>query len=630
MTTLSDCTYDCRNFCFAISKCLLTDANVFFVRFWDMLHIAMWYRQKSDWSQHSDFVHFGYLVVFLIMHVTSVPRASSPTRGQHHFFECIWPPSNVDATHAQTSGTGTSDGGTLSPPLSPVLSHRKHLVNGSGSGSTAPLSPRQSPRDRSGSGSTSPRKQLSPRLNTAVSFVRSHTQHMLVLREKIPLLLYALSFQDSVTAEHREEMSTESGSCSSNESSLSTTGSHLHKRPAPPGEEEANSDHHHSSGTASASGNRREDSPLFHATMSTNAFDALGLLVAAGETKQHEVAHLSFLFLQRTDEEHTALRSLSGNNSSPSSSSSSSSSLPSSIRCAHVADWMDHKLQLNAVLYPPSPAFGNSMSPTGSSSGSSSGSGSSSPRSPGADIGVIHHPNSISEFSSPSSPTSSPTSGSAGSGSMSGENHHISNPPLQSGLPTRQVMHIDSPHCRDPTVIHGSGCSAFHLLKVHGNGNCSTDEQDIDFHSNLKSLGHLDDDDGELVLLEEHDDAMGDVRQHSGHRKDRGGTENSHLLIPERYGPVLLSNCIRTNLYLLSPYTFASVSSCSDSEVVLGAVAGVVVMSGCERVQLTVACRKLILWNCKDCDLKVATLTPTIVSGDCRGLTFGKCDQVSS
>jgi hypothetical protein len=107
-------------------------------------------------------------------------------------------------------------------------------------------------------------------------------------------------------------------------------------------------------------------------------------------------------------------------------------------------------------------------------------------------------------------------------------------------------------------------------------------------------------------------------------KNGQGSSESNGLVVPERYGPVLLSACSRTNLYLLSPYTFASVSSCSDSEIVLGAVAGVVVVSGCERIQLTVACRKLILWNCRDCDIRVASLTPTIVSGDSRGLCFGK------
>ena len=43
-------------------------------RFWDMLHVAMWYRQKADWNQQSDFVQFGYLVVFLVMHVTTLPK----------------------------------------------------------------------------------------------------------------------------------------------------------------------------------------------------------------------------------------------------------------------------------------------------------------------------------------------------------------------------------------------------------------------------------------------------------------------------------------------------------------------------------------------------------------------------
>lgn len=503
-----------------------------------MLHVAMWYRQKSDWSQQADFVQFGYLVVFLVMHITTIPKSSSPTR---HSFDCVWPPAHVDAVS--------------SPPTSPGPPQRKHL----GSGTTAPLSPRQnSPRGAAG-GSTSPRKAMStPRLNTAVSFVRSHAQHLTVLRERIPLLLFALSLQDSVPAEHTEE------------SKISSPVSH--KRSA----------------EDSSCGVTREDSPLFLATVSPSTFDTLSLLVGGGISKVQEVIMLSSLF-QPEDE--------------PDESPISSKTLSSSLRCAHLADWIDGKLRLNDALYPPCPAFG-SMSPTGSNNNS----GSSSPRSPGADIGVIHHPNAISEFNSPG--------GSPVAGSSQSSDSFSSIPALQNGQPIRREISLESRHSREPTVIHGTGSTAFHVLKVHGNGQGSS--SNLDRQSSLKSLGHLDDSDSELVILD--DDVNSDFNDKNG----QGSSESNGLVVPERYGPVLLSACSRTNLYLLSPYTFASVSSCSDSEIVLGAVAGVVVVSGCERIQLTVACRKLILWNCRDCDIRVASLTPTIVSGDSRGLCFGK------
>ena len=521
-----------------------------------MLHIAVWYRQKTDWNQNSDFVLYGYLVVFLIMHITTIPRSTSPTRGLH-IYECIWP---------------SADGGNNdSPPTSPVPPHRKHL---GGPNSTAPLSPR-SPRSAGGgggSGSTSPRKQLSPRLNTATSFVRTHAQHLSVLREKIPLLLFALSLQDSIKAEHKED-SVEN----ENESSFP----HSHKRSAQQLNE--NND---------GAGSRREDSPLFSATIAPFSLDSLGLLVGAGITKRREVVSLSFIY--QTD------------SSSEEQSSALENKSPTRFRCAHLADSMDAKLELNDLLYPPSPAFG-SLSPS-----SSGNSGSVSPHSPGADISMVHRVNTSTEFpapnhASPPSPTSHDT---------------VTNPPIQTGQPIRRVISSDSPQSREPTVVHGSGCTTFRILNVHGNRISNAADEHC---SETKSLGHLDDDENELLILEDNEDMTGTTAcANDSGRVVQNEVKGDGLLVPERYGPVLVSGCSRAHLFLLSPYAFASVSSCSDSEIVLGAVAGVVVMSGCERVQLTVACRKLILWNCRDCDIRVATLTPSIVSGDSRGLTFGK------
>jgi len=85
-----------------------------------------------------------------------------------------------------------------------------------------------------------------------------------------------------------------------------------------------------------------------------------------------------------------------------------------------------------------------------------------------------------------------------------------------------------------------------------------------------------------------------------------------------------LQGCSRATLYLLSPFASASLFSCSDCTIVMSAVAGVVLLSSCERIQITVACPKLILRNCLDCDMRIATLTATLISGDSRGLTFGE------
>lgn len=88
--------------------------------------------------------------------------------------------------------------------------------------------------------------------------------------------------------------------------------------------------------------------------------------------------------------------------------------------------------------------------------------------------------------------------------------------------------------------------------------------------------------------------------------------------------PVLtVSQCSGSTMYLLMPYSSASINSCSDSEIVVGAVAGAVIVSGCERVRISVACRKLVIHNCLDCIFNVATLSTSTISGDSRSLVFG-------
>jgi hypothetical protein len=56
----------------------------------------------------------------------------------------------------------------------------------------------------------------------------------------------------------------------------------------------------------------------------------------------------------------------------------------------------------------------------------------------------------------------------------------------------------------------------------------------------------------------------------------------------------------------------------------LGAVRGAVIIQGCERIVLTVACSKLVIQNSLECEINLASLTASVISGDSRSLTFGK------
>jgi Tubulin binding cofactor C len=85
-----------------------------------------------------------------------------------------------------------------------------------------------------------------------------------------------------------------------------------------------------------------------------------------------------------------------------------------------------------------------------------------------------------------------------------------------------------------------------------------------------------------------------------------------------------ISNSDHATLYMLGPYGSASITGCSDCEIIIGAVAGAIVVTGCERVRVSAMCRKLTVHNSLECEFNVATLTPSIISGDCRSLLVGK------
>ena len=86
----------------------------------------------------------------------------------------------------------------------------------------------------------------------------------------------------------------------------------------------------------------------------------------------------------------------------------------------------------------------------------------------------------------------------------------------------------------------------------------------------------------------------------------------------------IISGSTGAHIYLLAPYTSATISHCSDCEIILGAIAGTLVINYCERVTVTAACRKLLIVGSSDCRMCIATLTTSVIIGDCRGIIFGK------
>ena len=81
-----------------------------------------------------------------------------------------------------------------------------------------------------------------------------------------------------------------------------------------------------------------------------------------------------------------------------------------------------------------------------------------------------------------------------------------------------------------------------------------------------------------------------------------------------------VAECVEGVVYALAPIRRAMVSNCRDSVVVLGAVGSLARLERCERTQLLVCCRRLVVSNCHDCTLYLATNTPPVFVGDNRNV----------
>lgn len=102
-----------------------------------------------------------------------------------------------------------------------------------------------------------------------------------------------------------------------------------------------------------------------------------------------------------------------------------------------------------------------------------------------------------------------------------------------------------------------------------------------------------------------------------GSISDLGSVPNS-LLLPQ----ATIEDSTGATVYLLAPFSSVLISNCINCDVVLGAVAHVVHLLGCENVRLTSASCKVLLRNCRDCIIYSSSLAHSVTNGDCRGLVF--------
>lgn len=415
---------------------------------------------------------------------------------------------------------------------------------------------------------------------------RSHAQYLHSVRQKIPLILRSLSMDQQ------------------DESTLTD----LTLNTDSPG-----NIRNMGSGDSSLSGGVQYSSlnPTVDFTISKKTVDALGLIVCGGYSRDQAVAQLSSLFpVLNGSADHDA--------SMHSKESFQDADVLPTIAFSELSAWINVHMSMNDTLYPVS------VSPS---------------------YGSI--PCSPTTRDMPHISAMSATDADAGKDSPS-------NASLKAQQPSRTVNTVSSLSRSKPTIINGCSTTVINVIgslvpsknsfrkyrsmSFERADSGSQSAHDLRAASHSSRLEHvLSDSDSDktspiaLSRPRNHSDAS--QEEHLFDEMTRNNTEdielwmrnnNNYLSKPESMLPPLYLNlCTRAKLYLISPYHSATITGCSDCEIVIGAVFGAVIVSNCERVKITVACRKLLILNCLDCAFNVATLTTTIITGDCRSIVVG-------
>mmetsp|Transcript_23361 Transcript_23361/g.23555 ORF Transcript_23361/g.23555 Transcript_23361/m.23555 type:complete len:316 (+) Transcript_23361:38-985(+) len=210
--------------------------------FWEMLHIATWSQSQENWKRHADSLLVEHVAIFLVLHIQeAVGRSNSPSAA----YESVWPSNEHELTSPPS-------------PTSPIRNNRKLPSSGS------PKSPRSM-------SSSVPSPKRSTLLTSHSRQQRSTTQILYSIRQKIPLLLRAVSIDD----------------CGLNVENL-----HLADSPS-------------ISSSISASADSSSVSPsLIHTSgefpVTSRGFNALSLVLGGGYEREREITPLSSLYSSST------------------------------------------------------------------------------------------------------------------------------------------------------------------------------------------------------------------------------------------------------------------------------------------------------------------------------------------
>ena len=96
----------------------------------------------------------------------------------------------------------------------------------------------------------------------------------------------------------------------------------------------------------------------------------------------------------------------------------------------------------------------------------------------------------------------------------------------------------------------------------------------------------------------------------------------SSQLSSSRLHDLHIADCTDTQFYLLQPFEHATIAACTDCTIVIGAVAGLLHVVGCERTTITSAARRVVVSNSCDVVNYIFTPSPPLLVGDNRGCQF--------
>lgn len=566
------------------------------IRFWDVLNAAVWYKTSGN---NSKSIPSDYIILFLSLHTAEAP-AKSPIVSS---YDSMWPGSQPMENQVPSSPLRNyiNDNMCQSPSNSPNSDvQRMH---------SGPKSPRSPSGGLSGGTTVSPRPTSPKRAGMSHSPKPSNALHLHSIRSRLPSILRALA-------------------CRSHPDQPSSPGSLTIQSQVFPN----------------------------HMMISKEDVDCLGLLIGGG------------LHLHR-DEDNANLSSIFSQWRTGSDSKVTSDK----IACNDALEWLEANLCTNDSVYPSNGMANEIALLAPQTNVNMMVDAPQSPVSQSSSASTLHTLNNMSP-ASPVTPVSTHS-----------HNIMISSKVISHSGPIRIIYPLSYISPLRPTNICGATSVVVHVMATncgryrsrsvgsanHSNAYANAIKNAVaNFHSSsfqdsltaaVRSTSDLSIAEGEEVSEKadgKHDNEKEPSRSwitssflaEQGasmditHKEGLSRTNSSMSEIPHGNTDVkmeefvqkaltkppsatlpnlVMQSCHRTSIYVLSPYAAGHISNCCDVEGVIGPIAGVLIISDCERLKISVLARKIIIRNCLDCVISCGTLTPIIVAGDSRGLLIG-------